>query len=123
MKTNQELSARQTLLKDNTGGTLGQVCSTVGSWFSKDNSMKKVAESLLEKMEVLNVPDQPTGIEREFTLTLTPSDLRTLKEFVLLETGNHEKVEKILIKQESFAWVKVGKSYHHLPCRKKLNFL
>ena len=98
LKTNQELSACQTLLKDNTGGTLGQVCSTVGSWFSKDNSLKKVAESLLEKMEVLNVPDQPTGIEREFTLTLTPSDLRTLKEFVLLETGNNEKVEKILIK-------------------------
>ena len=32
-------------------------------------------------------------------------------------------VQKILMKHGPFPWAKVGKSYHHLPCRKKSIFL
>ena len=81
--------------KLNDNSYLGQVCSRVGTWLTKDTSLKKTVFELLNKLNV--DPDSEYSVERELVIKLTPGDLKTLRLFVADSEGS-EQVESILSK-------------------------
>ena len=74
---------------------IGQACSRVGSWFTKDKSLKNTVAELLKKLEI--PPDLTTSVERDVVIRLSPEDLRTLNKFVIFD-GDSGDVEEILLK-------------------------
>ena len=91
LKVTKKLDDCEKKLHDNS--YLGQVCSGVGNWLSKDTSLKKTVSGLLEKINV--DPDSEHPVERDLVIQLTPEDLKTLRLFVADNTGS-EQAERIL---------------------------
>jgi len=93
-ETERQLSDCKSKLNDNS--YLGQVCSRVGSWFTKDTSLKSTVSKLLDKLNVLSNPSVQ-NIEKDVVIRLTAEDLNCLKKFVTEENGNSDHVENILL--------------------------
>ena len=93
IEATKKLNDCEKKLSDNS--YLGQVCSKVGNWLSKDTSLKKAVSDLLNKLNVDT--DSKNSVERELVIKLTPEDLKTLMLFVADNVGN-EQAENILSK-------------------------
>jgi len=94
-ETKTELDICQKKLTDQS--YLGSVCSKVGSWLSKDTSLKSSVVKYLDKLELLSPSQSSAGVEREVTVTLSSQDIKCLKRFALHDEGSPEEVEHILI--------------------------
>ena len=89
-ETESELS--QCKLKLNDNSYLGQVCSRVGSWFTKDMSMKIFVKDLLDKLDISDIRD----VEKDLVIKLSVEDVKVLKKFVTEEEGKAEHVDNVL---------------------------
>ena len=94
-KVNKELQDCQSKLNDNS--YLGQVCSRVGNWFSKDTSLKVTVANLLSKLEIKESSDVK-NVEKEIVIKLSVDDIECLRKFVTEDESNSKHVEDILIK-------------------------
>ena len=92
IETKRNLQECEKKLQDNS--YLGQVCSKVGNWLSKDTSLKRTVSELLIKLDV--DLDVQHSVERELVIRLTPEDLKELKLFAADNVGT-ERAESILL--------------------------
>ena len=90
-----ELDVCQRKLTDQ--GYLGSVCSKVGTWLTRDTSLKSSVLKFLDKLSLLS-PSQPVaGVERDVTVLLSSQDIKSLKRFALQGEGSPDQVEQILL--------------------------
>ena len=94
-ETEKELDDCLTKLNDQS--YLGSVCSKVGSWLSKDTSMKSSVVKFLNKFELLSPGQSSAGIERDVTIQLSSEDIKILKQFALQGEGSPETIENVLL--------------------------
>ena len=83
--------------KINDQSYIGSVCTKVGSWLSKDTSMKSSVVKFLDKLELLSPSHTAGGVERDVTITLSSQHINILKQFALQDEGSPEHIEEILI--------------------------
>ena len=100
-KVKKELTDCQEKLTDQS--YLGQVCSRVGSWISKDapsTQLKSTVKKLLSRLDLLSSPLDPNskGVERDLVIKLSNKELRDLRKFVLNDDGSPGDVEDVLVK-------------------------
>ena len=90
-----ELDVCQKKLNDQS--YLGSVCSKVGTWLSRDTSLKSSVVKFLDKLSLLS-PSQPVAdVERDVTVVLSSKDIKSLKRFALQGEGSPDHVEQILL--------------------------
>ena len=76
---------------------LGSVCSKVGTWLTRDTSLKSSVVKFLDKLSLLSPSQAVVGVERDVTVVLTSQDIKSLKRFALHGEGSPDHVEQILL--------------------------
>ena len=94
-ETRLELDLCQKKLNDQS--YLGSVCSKVGTWLTRDTSLKSSVVKFLDKLSLLSPSQAVVGVERDVTVVLTSQDIKSLKRFALHGEGSPDHVEQILL--------------------------
>ena len=94
-ETRLELDVCQKKLNDQS--YLGSVCSKVGTWLTRDTSLKSSVVKFLDKLSLLSPSQAVVGVERDVTVVLTSQDIKSLKRFALHGEGSPDHVEQILL--------------------------
>ena len=94
-ETRLELDLCQKKLNDQS--YLGSVCSKVGTWLTRDTSLKSSVVKFLDKLSLLSPSQAVVGVERDVTVELTSQDIKSLKRFALHGEGSPDHVEQILL--------------------------
>ena len=94
-ETRLELDLCQKKLNDQS--YLGSVCPKVGTWLTRDTSLKSSVVKFLDKLSLLSPSQAVVGVERDVTVVLTSQDIKSLKRFALHGEGSPDHVEQILL--------------------------
>ena len=90
-----ETELNQCKLKLNDNSYLGQVCSRVGSWFTKDISMKNFVKDLLDKLDLV-ISSNIQSVEKDIVVKLSVEDIKALRKFATDDEGKTDHVDNIL---------------------------